>query len=70
MCGCGSMTVTDASPERSFFCNPSAVYMPTYPPPTITIRVGCDFTAAIRLSSHRDRDSEVSARLVVTMVAG
>ncbi|GAA1334806.1 hypothetical protein GCM10009660_13040 [Catellatospora bangladeshensis] len=70
MWGCGSMTVTDASPERSFFCNPSAVYMPTYPPPTITIRVGCDFTAAIRLWSHRTRVSDGFAGPVVTTVAG
>src|SRR5438132_1506445 len=52
MCGWGSTTVTEASPARSLDCNPRAVYMPTYPPPTIRIFVGCDLTAAIPISSH------------------
>src|SRR5690606_19334586 len=45
MCGCGSTTVTEASLARSLFCNPRAVYKPTYPPPRMRIRVGSDLTA-------------------------
>src|ERR1044072_5492745 len=42
MCGCGSTTVTAASPPFSLRCRPSAVYIPTYPPPSIRILAGVE----------------------------
>src|SRR5690348_7407911 len=41
MFGCGSTTVISARPRESMRCRRSAVYMPTYPPPTIRMRTGC-----------------------------
>src|ERR1700712_4680239 len=40
MFGCGSTTTISARPAESFFCARNAVYIPTYPPPTIRIRFG------------------------------
>src|ERR1044072_3105895 len=40
--GGGSTTVTAASPPFSLRCRPSAVYIPTYPPPSIRILAGVE----------------------------